>query len=129
MWKTIMKFLAGTIGAFLSQPVVQLLLVLMVADIVVGMLRAIVTSEGLHSDVSYKGMAKKAMALILVGIAYVLQVQAQSVAGLEVPISIGSAVALFYSAHEFISILENAVGAGLPVPELLKSILKRYVDE
>jgi toxin secretion/phage lysis holin len=92
----------------------QLLIVLMAADIATGIAAAVATKE-LSSDTSFRGIAKKAIILIVVAVAGWLEPVAQ--------VPIGQAVAGFYAAHEGISLLENAAKAGLPVPKFLKAAL------
>ena len=42
---------------------------------------------------------------------------------------IRTAIIFFYIANEGLSILENSVALGLPVPEKLKVILKQFKEE
>lgn len=97
-------------------PVIQVLVLLMVLDVATGFLAAYVTAT-IDSGVSFRGMARKAIVLLLVGAASALE------AHVDLPIGLGTAVAGFYSAHELISLLENATRAGLPVPEALQRAL------
>lgn len=110
------KVAFAAFAAFFARldPLVQVLIALMVADIASGLLAAFVNRE-LSSDVSFRGMAKKAIVLILVAIAAML--------GPVVNLPLGQAVAGFYAAHEGLSIIENAARAGLPVPNILQQAL------
>ena len=101
-------------------PLVQLLIALMALDIVSGLLAAY-SAQALSSTVSFRGMARKALTLVLVGTAAVLQRQ------LQVPLA--DAVAGFYAASELISITENAARAGLPVPAALQAALAKLSPE
>jgi toxin secretion/phage lysis holin len=101
--------------------VLQLLIILMALDILSGLIAGFVTKK-LSSDVSFRGLAKKAMILVLVGLAQLLG-GAVSIGGL------GSAVAGFYCVHEGLSILENAVRAGVPVPDFLREALAKLSPE
>lgn len=103
----------------LPQAVLALFL-LMLLDIASGMIAAGVQGR-LSSEVSFKGMARKGSILILVGMGAVLD----RYLPLDVPVSLMTAVALFYCVHEGLSILENAVEVGLPVPDILRKTLAR----
>jgi toxin secretion/phage lysis holin len=95
---------------------VQVLIGVMLLDITSGVLAAYITNS-LDSRVSFRGMAKKALALVLVGVAAWIEP--------AVGIPLASAVAGFYTVHELLSILENAAIAGLPVPDALRDALAR----
>jgi toxin secretion/phage lysis holin len=101
-------------------PMVQILVVLMLLDIVTGVLSAYV-NQSIDSDVSFRGVAKKALILCLVGTA--------SYVGGAVDLPLGAAVAGFYGASEGISVLENAAAAGLPVPKALRDALSQLGRE
>lgn len=101
-------------------PLVQLLIALMVLDILSGLLAAY-GAQALSSSVSFRGMARKGLALVLVGAAAVLQQH------LQLPLA--DAVAGFYAASELISITENAARAGLPIPAALQAALAKLSPE
>ncbi len=106
-------------------PLVQLLILLMVIDIVSGMLVAI-QGKTLSSSTAFKGMTKKAMALLLIGAAGAIEVYAVTLVG-EVPIQ--ATVAGFYCGSELLSVVENAALAGLPVPKVLRDVLAKISPE
>jgi toxin secretion/phage lysis holin len=96
----------------------QSLLVLMALDIASGLIAGYVT-RSISSDVSWRGMAKKSLVLLLVAACGVLE----RVWKLEVPLASG--VVGFYIVHELISIVENTARAGLPMPKTLMSALRK----
>lgn len=102
-------------------PIIQALMVLMVLDVVSGFLSAFINST-LSSDVSLRGMAKKAMVLLLVTMAAWLQ----PLVGLD---ALDDLVTGFFIAHEGLSILENAANAGLPIPAVLRAALAKLNPE
>lgn len=102
------------------EPLVQLLMVFMVLDIATGLLRGYALRE-LSSDVSRRGVARKGIMLLLVAAAKAAE---SHVGGLP----LAGAVAGFYLAHEGVSILENAAGAGLPVPQALREALVKLAN-
>jgi toxin secretion/phage lysis holin len=99
-------------------PLVQTLIVLMGLDVLTGLVAAIVTQK-LSSDVSFRGMGKKALMLIVVGSAGVMQRTWQT----DVPIA--AIAAGFYCVHELVSILENTIRAGVPVPDVVVQAVDR----
>ena len=119
----LVKASAGTAAAFWGGliPLVQLLVVLMLIDICTGLLSAAQRRQ-IDSRVSFVGMTKKAVTLLIVVMAAAVECYAGATVG-NLPID--EAVAGFYCASEGISILENAVKAGLPVPQLLQDVLKK----
>lgn len=96
------------------------LLAMMALDILSGMIAGGKAGK-LNSSVSAAGLKRKAHILIIILAVAVLQ----KLAEIQLPISIVTAVALFYCAHEAISILENAAEAGLPIPDLVKQALEK----
>jgi len=114
--KFTLKSILGGLGGFFAglHPVFYTLLVLMLLDIATGFLAGYITRK-LNSDVSWRGMAKKAMMLLVVAAASIM---AQA---WEFDVPLGAIVAGFYCIHELLSISENAIRAGLPLP-------KQFVD-
>lgn len=99
-------------------------LVLFVAiDYITGVLCAI-SNKKLSSDIGFKGIARKVLIFLLVGVANVLDVHVIGTAAV-----LRTAVIFFYLSNEGISIAENAAHLGLPVPEKLKDVLKQLHDK
>ena len=97
----------------------------MVADYISGVLLAITRRE-LSSSVGFKGLAKKAVMLVVIALAVQLDRLINDGDGI-----FRTLCAYFYIANEGISILENAAGLGIPVPAKLKKVLadlKRSAD-
>lgn len=95
---------------------IQVLIGLMAADIVAGLLAAYIAQK-VSSRVSFRGMARKGLILIVVGMSALLEP--------VIGVAVATAVAGFFVVHESISILENATLAGLPIPHVLKDALTR----
>lgn len=112
-------FYLGSIDAF-----IYTLLAFVIADYVTGVLRAGVERK-LSSSVGFKGIAKKIVIFIVVGIANLCDVNLIKGDGTM----IRTAIIFFYIANEGLSILENSIALGLPVPEKLKDILKQFKEE
>ena len=118
-------FLGGVDGMMIA------LIVLMTLDYVTGVMCAIVDKK-LSSAVGFKGICKKVLVLMLVGVANIVDVHVVGAGS-----ALRSAVVCFYLSNEGVSMLENASHLGLPIPEKLKDILaqlheredKKYADE
>lgn len=95
---------------------VQLLLMLMAFDFATGLGAGVIKKE-LDSSISYRGLIKKTMMLILVAVVHLIM------RPLHLGFDAGAAVALFYCANEAISITENCARADVPVPKWLIDIL------
>lgn len=110
----------GLLGAFLSfflggiDGLITALCVLVGCDMVTGFMKGIILKR-LSSEIGFKGIAKKVCMFMIVGVANVLdnEILGQS----EV---LRDGVIMFYLASEGISIFENAIDMGAPVPEGLK---------
>lgn len=93
------------------------LITLCTIDYISGILAAGVKHE-LSSDIGFKGIAKKIMMFGLVGMAHVFDHELLGDTAL-----LRDGVIFFYIANEGLSILENTVTIGLPVPDVLKEKL------
>ena len=99
------------------------LVFMMAIDYVTGWIKAIYMQE-LSSAAGFKGIAKKIMILCLVSICHIIDTH---VIGDKSVIM--SAALMFYIGNEGISILENAVLIGIPVPMVLRKTLKQLTDK
>lgn len=93
------------------------LLLFMVIDYISGVMCGI-SNKDLSSEIGFKGIFKKIMIILLVGITNLLGV-AIGIDGLRY------IVISFYLANEGISIIENASMLGLPVPQKVKDVLEQ----
>ena len=87
------------------------------------MLCAIIDKK-LSSEIGAKGIFKKVLIFVLVGVAHILDTQILGNIGDSGGV-LRTAVIFFYLSNEGISILENASHIGLPIPERLKEVLKQ----
>lgn len=110
-----MTLLENVQAWWLTRPFLGSLLIMMILDIVLGIIRA-VQDRRLSSDVSGRGMRRKATMLVLVMVGLVLG----RVANAE---GIGEAIALFFMVSELLSIIENAGLLGVPIPPPLAALL------
>ena len=91
-------------------------------DYITGVMCA-VADKNLSSEVGFKGICRKVLIFLLVGIANVLDVQVIGTGSV-----LRTAVIFFYISNEGVSLLENAAHLGLPVPEKIKIILEQLHD-
>ena len=93
------------------------LVVFVIADYFTGVISAI-SNKKLSSDIGFEGISKKICIFVLVAIANIVDVNI-----LNSGAAVRTAVIFFYLSNEGISVLENAVKLGLPVPEKLRNVL------
>lgn len=79
----------------------------------------------LNSQVSFSGLVKKALILVIVAVAHIIDTQ---ILGGTSSV-FRSATCGLYIANEGLSILENAGKLGLPMPKKLKEVLEQLRDK
>lgn len=99
------------------------LITFVVFDYISGVMVAILEKK-LSSEVGFRGIFKKFLIFFLVAIANILDMNLVGSGS-----AIRTAVIFFYLSNEGISILENTVRIGLPVPKKLKEILESFDEE
>ncbi|MGN0181210.1 MAG: holin family protein [Candidatus Ornithomonoglobus sp.] len=128
LWNTMQIILAavgGWLGYFLGgcDGLVYALILFVAADYVTGVMCAVVDKR-LSSEIGFKGICKKVLIFVLVGLANILDVQIIGTGSV-----LRTAVIFFYISNEGVSLLENAAHLGLPVPEKLKDILQQLNEK
>jgi len=115
----------GFLGWFLGgyDGFIYALVAFVVIDYLTGVLCAIIDKK-LSSEIGAKGIFKKVLIFVMVGVAHILDTQILGSAGENGGV-LRTAVIFFYLSNEGISILENAGHIGLPIPEKLKEVLKQ----
>lgn len=126
-WNTIQivfTAVGGWLGYFLGgyDGLLYALVVFMIADYITGVMCA-AADKKLSSEVGFKGICRKVLILMIVGIANLLDVQVIGTGTV-----LRTAVIFFYLSNEGVSLLENAAHLGLPIPEKLKEILVQLHD-
>ena len=99
------------------------LLIFITADYITGVTKAIYKKQ-LSSELGFKGLLRKVLIMIVVGIANVLDVYVLK----NGPI-FRSGACMFYIANEGISIMENVAEMGVPFPTKLKEKLLQVKKE
>ena len=126
-WNTIQLIFAaigGWLGYYLGgcDGLLIALVVFVVVDYVTGVMCAIADKK-LSSEVGFKGICKKVLIFVLVGIANILDVHVIGTGSI-----LRTAVIFFYISIEGLSLLENAGHLGLPIPTKLKEVLEQLHD-
>lgn len=98
------------------------LFIFMIIDYITGIIKATIDKK-LSSKIGYIGICKKFLILFVIVISTILD----RIVGLDN--SIRYLVIGFYLANEGLSILENTVEIGIPVPEKIKDILNNINEE
>ena len=113
--------LGGFLGWFLGgvDGFLYALIAFVVIDYITGVMCA-VNDHTLSSEVGFRGICRKVLIFLLVGIANVLDVQVIGTGSV-----LRTAVIFFYISNEGVSLLENAAHLGLPVPEKIKAVLEQ----
>jgi len=121
MVQIIFSGLGGWIGYYLGgcDGLLYALISFVIVDYITGVMCAI-SDKRLSSDVGFKGICRKVLIFLLVGIANIIDVHVTGHPGV-----VRTAVIFFYLSNEGISILENAGRLGLPIPEQLKDVLQQ----
>ena len=114
----------GWLGYFLGgcDGLIIALVIFVVTDYITGVMCAI-ADQKLSSAVGFKGICRKVLIFLLVGIAYVLDVQVIGTGSV-----LRTAVIFFYISNEVVSLLEKAGYLGLPIPEKIKDVLEQLHD-
>lgn len=126
-WNTIQLIFAaigGWLGYFLGgcDGLLYALIAFVVIDYITGIMCAI-SDHTLSSQVGFRGICRKVLIFMLVGIANVLDIYVLSSGSV-----LRTAVIFFYISNEGVSLLENAAHLGLPIPEKIKVVLEQLHD-
>jgi toxin secretion/phage lysis holin len=118
--------LAGSVISFLIGGVDSLVIILLcfvAVDYVTGIIASAMEGK-LSSQIGFRGIVRKLLIFVLVAASHLLD------------IAIGwdnhfirDTIIFFYIANEFISIVENAGRAGVPIPAVLRKAIELFKDE
>ena len=126
-WNTIQVIFTGVggwLGWFLGgcDGLLYALVLFVVVDYITGVMCA-AADHRLSSEVGFKGICRKVLIFLLVGIGHVLDAQVIGTGSV-----LRTAVIFFYLSNEGVSLMENAGHLGLPIPEKLKVVLEQLHD-
>ena len=136
MWKKAVEVLAAAAGAVLSffcglPPLIWVLLAVMSLDYLTGLICGALgkspktESGGLSSSEAFKGLLRKALILLVVLLAALLDHAVSISAEIEFA-AVAGATCLWFIASEGMSILENAAAMGVPIPNVLLQALDLF---
>ena len=111
--------LGGWIGYFVGgmDGMLIALIVFMVLDYITGLMCAVMDKK-LSSAVGFRGICKKVLILMLVGVSNIIDIHVVGQGS-----ALRGAVIAFYLSNEGLSLLENTAYIGLPIPDKLREIL------
>lgn len=113
--------IGGWLGWFLGgcDGLLYALLAFVIIDYITGIMCAIVDKK-LSSSVGFKGICRKVLIFLLVGIAHLLDFYVIGNGSV-----LRTAAIFFYISNEGVSLMENAAHLGLPVPVKIKEVLEQ----
>lgn len=117
--KNVLIVIGGLLTGFLGgwDTALKTLVLFVVLDYLTGVAAAVVTKT-VDSNIGFKGIAKKVLIFVLVGVGYALdQFMGQDY--------LRSLIIIFYIANEGISIVENLSRAGVPIPQAVLNVLNQ----
>ena len=119
LMKTFVFAFGGFCGYFFGgwDMILQVLVTMAIIDYATGMIAATVLGE-LKSKIGFKGIAKKVVLFLLVGVA------TQADAAIGTNSAIREATIFFFMGNELLSILENAGRMGIPLPSALTNAVE-----
>lgn len=125
IFQTIMAAIGAFLGGILGgvDGFLYALIAFVIIDYVTGVMVGILQRK-LSSSIGFRGIFKKVLIFIMVSIAHIID---KNVLGTGS--SIRTAVIFFYVSNEGISILENAIKIGLPVPNKLREMINKLKME
>lgn len=119
--QVVLTAVGGWLGWFLGgcDGLLYALIAFVVTDYITGVMCA-VADKKLSSKVGFKGICRKVLIFLLVGIANILDMQV-----IGNGCVLRTAIIFFYISNEGVSVLENAGHIGLPVPQKMKDVLEQ----
>ena len=121
IFTTIGAYIGWFLGGF--DGLLYALVAFVVLDYITGLMVAILEKR-LSSSIGFKGIFKKVLIFIFVGIGHIIDFYI-----LQNGSAVRTAVIFFYLSNEGLSIVENAAKIGLPVPESLKKVFTELNKE
>ena len=124
-FKLIFTAIGGSIGYFLGgfDGLIFALVAFVIIDYITGLMAAVIEKK-LSSEIGFKGIFKKVLIFILVGIGHTIDFYLIGKGS-----AVRTAVIFFYLSNEGLSIIENASRIGLPVPEQLRIVFRELRKE
>ena len=132
--KRIAEWLSAAGGAVLAfitglPVIIWILIGVMSLDYITGIMCGLMGKSpktetgGLSSKAAFEGLLKKALILMVVGLAALVDMAISSAASIEM-VAVTGACCLWFVASEGLSVLENAAAMGVPIPKILLKALE-----
>ncbi|KAF0994046.1 holin family protein [Geobacillus sp. TFV-3] len=118
LFGSFLSLFVGSVDSF-----VLILLALVIVDYLTGIAASAVEGK-LSSQVGFRGIIRKLLIFVLVAASHLVDLAI----GWNMHV-IRDAIVFFYIANEFISIVENAGRAGVPIPSVLRKAIELLKDE
>lgn len=117
--------IGGYIGWFLGgfDGLIYSLVAFVVIDYITGLMVAVLEKK-VSSSIGFKGIFKKVLIFTFVGIGHIVDFHI-----IKNGSAVRTAVVFFYLSNEGLSIIENSVKVGLPIPEKLKEVFLSMKEE
>lgn len=101
---------------------IETLLIMISTDYITGIMKAIL-QKNLNSYIGWRGLMKKCGILLTI----IVAVQIERIT--KQPETIHNLVAFAFVVNEGVSVLENLIDIGVPVPDFLVKFLKKMKDD
>jgi toxin secretion/phage lysis holin len=117
--------IGGYIGWFLGgfDGLIYSLVAFVVIDYITGLMVAVLEKK-VSSSIGFKGIFKKVLIFTFLGIGHIVDFHI-----IKNGSAVRTAVIFFYLSNEGLSIIENSVKIGLPIPEKLKEVFLNMKEE
>lgn len=127
--KRVIEIISGLAGAVISffvglPPIIWILVGVESMDYITGLICGFMgvspktETGGLSSNAAFKGLLKKVLILLVVGLAALVDKAVGQIANIEM-VAVTGATCLWFVASEGLSVLENAAAMGVPIPKVL----------
>lgn len=128
--KVLFSAIGGLIGSIFGEVdgFFFALMIFIAIDYITGLMAAAVEKR-LASNIGFKGIFKKIAILFLVSVGHLIDTEIIKQGVIKQGGAIRTMVIFFYLSNEGLSILENAVRIGLPIPEKLQALLKQFNEK
>lgn len=132
--KRVIEIISGLAGAVISffvglPPIIWILVGVESMDYITGLICGFMgvspktETGGLSSHAAFKGLLKKVLILLVVGLAALVDMAVGQIANIEF-VAVTGATCLWFVASEGLSVLENAAAMGVPIPKILMNALE-----
>lgn len=94
----------------------------MVIDYVSGIIKSFITKK-MNSRTGIKGILKKSMMILVIAAVNILDTV------LQAPVEFKTIIISLFLSNEILSVLENAILSGIPIPDCIKRELEKRLEQ